>query len=173
MTEKRPSSADAIAGDATPRSTPMPWDQARGVLAAATFYWFATTRPSGAPHVRPVLGVWVDGTMYTTSNPARGKARNLAANDQVAFTVREPGVDLVLEGTAARVRDRATLDAVADAYHDKYGWPVTVEGDAYTAPYGAPTAGPPPYEPWAVTPSVVYAFGTDEEQAPHSTRFRF
>jgi hypothetical protein len=173
MTEQQPMSADAIAGDATTRSTPMGWDDARSVVADAQFYWFATTGPSGAPHVRPVLGVWVDGRLYTTSNPARRKARNLQANAQVAFTVREPGVDLVLEGTAERVRDHATLEAVAKAYHDKYGWPVTIEGDAFDAPYGAPTAGPPPYEPYEVTPSTVFAFGTDDEQAPHSTRFRF
>jgi hypothetical protein len=173
MTEKQPMSADAIAGDSTPRSTPMPWEQARSVLADAQFYWFASVTPSGAPHVRPVLAVWVDGHLYTTTNPTRRKARNLQGNDQVAFTVREPGIDLVLEGTARRVRDRAALDAVAAAYDEKYGWPVTVQGDAYDAPYGAPTAGPAPYEPYEVTPSVVFAFGTDDEQAPHSTRFRF
>jgi hypothetical protein len=48
-----------------------------------------------------------------------------------------------------------------------------VAGDRLDAPYGAPTAGPPPYEVYAVAPEVVYAFGVDDEHAPRSTRWRF
>jgi RNA polymerase sigma factor (sigma-70 family) len=31
-----------------------------------------------------------------------------------------------------------------EAYQDKYAWPVTVAGNAFTAPFGAPAAGHPP-----------------------------
>ena len=55
-----------------------------------------------------------------------------------------PGIDLVFEGEARRVTDRETLDAVAARYRQA-GWPVEVEGDAFTAPYSAPSAGPPPW----------------------------
>ena len=37
----------------------------------------------------------------------------------------------------------------------------------------APTAGPPPYLPYAITPETVYGIGTDEEFATRSTRWRF
>ena len=32
--------------------------------------------------MRPVLGVWVDGALHTTSSPAARKARNLAEDDR-------------------------------------------------------------------------------------------
>ncbi|MGH9244498.1 MAG: hypothetical protein ACRD29_09310 [Acidimicrobiales bacterium] len=44
---------------------------------------------------------------------------------------------------------------------------------AFDAPYGAPTAGPPPYQPYAVTPTVIFGFGTNDKFAPLSTRWRF
>lgn len=81
-------------------------------------------------------------------------------------------VDVVLEGTAEKV-DSAHLQRVAHAYAWKYGWPPTVKDGAFDAPYGAPTAGPPPYEVYEITPTVVYGFGTDDEHAPRSTRWQF
>ena len=36
---------------------------------------------------------------------------------------------------------------------------------------GAPTAGPPPYEVYAVTPATVFGFGEDESFS--ATRWRF
>jgi hypothetical protein len=50
---------------------------------------------------------------------------------------------------------------------------VTIEDGAYQAPYGAPTAGPPPYHLYAFAPTAVYAFGTNESLGPRSTRFAF
>jgi hypothetical protein len=35
------------------------------------------------------------------------------------------------------------------------------------------TAGPPLYEVYVVTPAIVFAFGTDETRAAHSTRWQF
>lgn len=106
-------------------------------------------------------------------NPTARKGRNLAADGRCALTVTTEGMDLVLEGTARRVRDRDHLERIGRAYADKYGWPVTIDGDAFDAPYGAPTAGPPPYQAYEVTPSVVFGFGTDEDLAPRTTRWRF
>ncbi len=173
MAEHEPTTVDAIAGDSTERGEPMPWEEVREVLADSQLYWLATAGPAGAPHVRPVLAVWNDGALYTTTSPQARKARNLERDGHCAVTVREEGYDLVLEGTATRVRDEPTLKAVQAAYDDKYGWPVTIEGDAFTAPYGAPTAGPPPYAPYAIVPETVFAFGTDDNRAPRSARFRF
>ena len=165
--------AVAISGDATPPTTPMPWAEAQRRLAGAQTYWLATTAPGARPHVRPVLGVWVDGSLHTTSSPAARKARNLAENDRCSFSVSADSVDVVLEGTAAKVADPDHLQRVADAYDDKYGWPPTVADGAFDAPYGAPTAGPPPYEVYEITPTVVFGLGTDEVHAPRSTRWSF
>ena len=73
MAEHEPTSADAIAGDSTERAEPMGWSEAREVIAETQMYFVATIGPGGAPHVRPVLGVWVDGALVT-----RPRARRLA-----------------------------------------------------------------------------------------------
>jgi hypothetical protein len=79
----------------------------------------------------------------------------------------------VVEGPAAWVTDRQVLERVAAAYDDKYGWPVTITDDnLFDAPYGAPTAGVPPYRAYEISPRVVYAFGTDNDLGVRSTRFR-
>ena len=65
---------------------------------------------------------------------------------------------LVLEGLASKVVDAALLQSVADAYRSKYDWNVTVADGAFDAPYGAPTAGPPPYQPYEIRPAAVFGF---------------
>jgi nitroimidazol reductase NimA-like FMN-containing flavoprotein (pyridoxamine 5'-phosphate oxidase superfamily) len=170
MATREPSSTQPMT---TSGAALIPWADARERLAAAQLYWFASVRPDGAPHVRPVLAVWWDGSMYSTSSPTARKATNLAANARCAITVRDPDMDLVLEGEATRVDDEATLEVVAATYLEKYGWPVTIRDGAYDAPYGAPTAGEPPYALYRVTPAAVFAFGTDDELGPRSTRFGF
>lgn len=152
----------------------MRWEDARDRLAAADLYWVATVRAGGgAPHVRPVFAVWVDGLLCSTTNGARAKARNLAADPHVAFTTRTDEIDFIVEGTAAPVTDEAMLERIADAYRAKYGWPLTVRAGELYAPFGAPAAGPPPYRPYAVTPEVIFAMGTSEALGPRSTRWRF
>lgn len=42
-----------------------------------------------------------------------------------------------------------------------------------TPPYGAPTAGHPPYRVYELTPAVAYAFGTGSNLEERSTRYRF
>jgi nitroimidazol reductase NimA-like FMN-containing flavoprotein (pyridoxamine 5'-phosphate oxidase superfamily) len=156
---------------ARPDARVLAWAEAQARLAEARTYWLATTGPGGAPHVRPVLAVWADGGLFSTTSPAARKAGNLRSRPRCALTARTDGLDLVVEGTAARVTDAAWLQRVA--YLAKYGWPVTVRDGAFDAPYGAPTSGPPPYEVYGITAAVVFGFGTDETFAPLSTRWRF
>lgn len=168
--ETEPTSADPIAVDA---KTVLPWAEARTRLAAAQTYWLGTVRSDGGPHVRPVLAVWVDGALYSSSSPRARKYGNIAREPRCALSTSTQGLDLVVEGDATVVRDHATLERVAEAYASKYEWPVTVRNGAFEAAYGAPTAGPPPYEIYVVRPTVVFGFGTDEAFAPRSTRWRF
>src|SRR6188472_487639 len=109
MTHLEPTSARAIAGDATTPTTALAWPDAADRLAASLFVWFTTTRPDGAPHSRPVLSVWVDGRPHTTSRPGAVKARNLAANPRCSFSLTTDGMDVTLEGTAERVTDQTQL----------------------------------------------------------------
>lgn len=82
-------------------------------------------------------------------------------------------MDVVIEGPVAWIDDPQRLHRIGEAYQDKYGWPVTVAGNAFHAPYGAPTAGHPPYRVYELIPVVADAFGTDNNLAGRSTRFRF
>ena len=76
----------------------------------------------------------------------------------------------MLEGEAARATDPATLEAIAAIYRDG-GWPAQVDGDALTAPYSAPSAGPPPWHVYRFTSHTVFGVGSGE---PHgATRWRF
>ena len=85
-----------------------------------------------------------------------------------------PAIDIVVEGAASWVDDRTRLEQIASAYDSKYGWPVTITGqNMFDAPYGAPTAGPPPYRVYEITPKFVYAFGTSDNLGARSTRFHF
>ncbi len=76
-----------------------------------------------------------------------------------------------LEGMAAAVRDTAELQRAAEAYATKYAWHVRIQNGAFDADYGAPTAGPPPYELYALKPQHVFGFGVAETWSP--TRWRF
>jgi pyridoxine/pyridoxamine 5'-phosphate oxidase len=79
----------------------------------------ATVRPDGTPHVRPVLGVWVDERLHFVSGSATSKTRHLAVSPQVTITVAADGIDLVAEGRAERVKDLVLLRRVADEYAAK------------------------------------------------------
>jgi len=181
MPERGPASAvnitetwhDNVLTRGDPRHV-IPWDDVRDRIATAGDYWVSTVRASGAPHVRPVFAVWIDGLLVSTTNGARVKARNLESNPRVSFTTRVDGVDVIVEGRAKFVTDEKLLARIAEAYRSKYGWPLEIRDDgAYHAPFAAPAAGPPPYRPYAVTPEVVYGMGVTEELAPRTTKYTF
>jgi Pyridoxamine 5'-phosphate oxidase len=151
----------------------IPWADARKRIADGFWFWWATTRRDGRPHVRPVLAVFVDDVLYSTTSPHAYKARNAANEPRSTFTVATDEIHFMVEGSVRPVRDDTTLERVADAYRTKYDWPVTVRDGAFVAPYGAPTAGPPPYQPYALTPDVILGLGTNERFAMRSTRWRF
>jgi hypothetical protein len=153
----------------------LPWSRprdllARGPLGPATTFFLGTTRPDGRPHAAGVGAAWSDGDLYFTSGPATRKARNLAANPACTLAVSLDGIDLVLEGGASRVVDGPTLERVAAVYR-KGGWPATVEGDAFTAPFSAPSAGPPPWHLYRFT--LQTAFGVATAEPYGATRWRF
>ena len=129
-------------------SEPIPWSRALAQLDAGGgrgTYWLATTRPDGRPHIAGFGGLWVDGKVYLVSGAATRKSRNLSANPNCAVSVSLPGLDLVIEGTVTRGTDEPTLVRLAERYAAQ-GWPATVENGALTAPYSAPSAGPPPWD---------------------------
>jgi nitroimidazol reductase NimA-like FMN-containing flavoprotein (pyridoxamine 5'-phosphate oxidase superfamily) len=109
----------------SPGADPTPWEAGRHELAAAEIYWFTTVRPDGRPHCTPLIGVWLDDTLFICTGPEERKHRNLAENPNVVVTtgknVYATGLDVVLEGQAEQVTDPDLVRRVADAYVAKYG----------------------------------------------------
>lgn len=156
-------------------SEPIPWSRALWELEAAATesygeehaprtYWLATVRPDGRRHVAGVGALWVDGKFYFTSGAGARKSRNLAENSNCVLAMALTGLDLVVEGTAARVTDEATLQRLAERYAAQ-GWPASVRNGAITAEYSAPSAGPPPWDLYAVTPTTAFGVATTEPGA--------
>jgi hypothetical protein len=157
-------------------SPPIPW--ARPLAELRSFVggphastWLATTRPDGRAHLAGVGALWHDGAFYIVSGPGTRKSRNLAENGSCAISVSLPTIDLVIEGRARRVTDSATLERLAQRYRDQ-GWVPTVEGDAFTAPYSAPSAGPPPWYLYEIRPEVAFGVATEEPYGAMRWRFR-
>jgi len=153
----------------------LPWSRPRDILAADTptadlTFFVATVRPDGRPHTAGVGAIWVDDALYFVGGPGTRRSRNLAANAACSVAVRLRGIDLVLEGDAQRVTDGSTLERVAAVYRTG-GWPATVENDALTAPFSAPSAGPPPWHLYRLT--LHHAVGVAGEEPPGATRWDF
>ena len=153
--------------------TALPWVDVLEHLARADGFWVVTLDRTGSPCPRPVFAVVVDDAVHTSSSPAARKARNLASDARCALGAHTDDFDLVIEGIGRRVTGTTALEQVADAYRARYGWPVTVAGDAMDAPFGAPTAGPPPYAVFRIEPIRAYAIGITDDTNYLSTRYRF
>src|SRR6478735_11069448 len=152
---------------------PIPWSTALMALDSnepqKQTPFLTTTRPDGRPHVAGVGALWDSGRVYVVSGPGTQKSRNLARNPSCVIAFSLTGIDLVIEGTAARVTDDATLQHMAKRYADQ-GWPATVKDGAFTHEYSAPSAGPPPWYVYEITPTTVY--GVMSTEPGGATRWR-
>lgn len=123
--------------------------------------WLTTIDPDGRPHVMPIGMISVGGAWHFTSGPRTRKSRNIARDPRCTMSVATRPFDLVVEGTAERVTDAAELQTVAEAFAAQ-GWPARLDGDALTAEFSAPSAGPPPWNVYRLVPSTVFALGAAE-----------
>lgn len=118
-------------------ATATPWSLARGQLEKAEVYWLSTVRPDGRPHVTPMVAVCMDGALYFSTGGTERKAHNLAQNLHCAITTGcnrvAEGLDLVVEGDAVLVSDKATLQRVADGFAAKYDPPFSFKATDFSA----------------------------------------
>ena len=123
-------------GDAS--ATPPPWSEIERRLTDAQLYWIVTVRPDGRPHAVPLVGVWHDGAFAFCTGAEEQKHRNLEGDPRVAVATGSTGAgawdggrEVVVEGTAVRVRDHDALQELADAWSAKYGddWRFEVRGE--------------------------------------------
>jgi len=139
----------------------LEWNWAEERMVKAKRYWLATTRPDGAPHVRPVDGVWVNGALCFGGAEGSRWSRNLAANAALTVHIGGDQEVVILEGAAERVSDEK--DPVVE--------PMRAASKAkYPEYFGG---GVPPFAPfWRLRPQVAYAWTLDKFPMS-ATRWRF
>lgn len=134
--------------------------------------WLTTINPDGSPHVTGIGGLYADNAFWFETGQQTRKATNLSREPRCALSVATNEFDLVIEGTAQQITDPPTVAAMAARWAAE-GWPARVDesGRALTADYSAPSAGPPPWYVYRLTPETATALQTIEPGG--ATRWRF
>jgi hypothetical protein len=134
--------------------------------------WIATIDEDGSPHVTGIGSGWLDGALIFETGRTTRKGRNLARDPRCTISLSLEEFDLVVEGEAELVTDPAVVAEVARMYNED-GWPAEVDesGTALTAPFSAPSAGPPPWHVYRVVPKIATVLSTVEPGG--ATRFVF
>lgn len=134
--------------------------------------WLATIDADGRPHVTGIGALWTDDAFWFETGTTTRKGRNLARDPRCTLSLATNELDLVVEGEAEVVTDPATVAAMAARWSAE-GWPVRVDdtGTALTAEFSAPSAGPPPWHVYRLTPHAATALLTVEPGG--ATRWRF
>jgi len=151
-----------------PGAAPVPWPEVDSVLAKSEMFWLSTVRGDGRPHVTPLPTVWVDGVLHFCCGDREQKAANLRANPNCVLTTGtnqlHSGLDVIVEGVAVRVTDRARLAELARLWKSKLDWDFQVGEDAFTDGEGRNALV------YGVAPTKVLSFG----KSPYTqTRYRF
>ena len=123
--------------------------------------WLATINRDGSPHVTGIGALWVDDAFWFETGEGPGRRKNLARDPRCTLSVATHDFDLVVEGEARKVTDASTVAAMAERWAAE-GWPARVDdtGLALTAEYSAPSAGPPPWFVYRLSPKTATALLT-------------
>jgi hypothetical protein len=134
--------------------------------------WLTTIDEDGSPHVTGVGALWVEGTFWFETGDGTRKARNLARDPRCTLSVATHEFDLVVDGRAHKVTDPPTVASMAARWAAE-GWPARVDdsGQALTAEFSAPSAGPPPWFVYRLTTLTATAVATVEPGG--ATRWHF
>ncbi|MET0578209.1 MAG: pyridoxamine 5'-phosphate oxidase family protein [Ilumatobacteraceae bacterium] len=134
--------------------------------------WLATINEDGTPHLTGIGALWADDTFWFETGATSRKGRNLERDARCSLSLATDRFDLVVEGEARQVTDPPTVAAMAARWAEG-GWPAHVDetGTALTAPFSAPSAGPPPWHVYRLMPRSATALETVEPGG--ATRWRF
>jgi hypothetical protein len=134
--------------------------------------WLTTINADGSPHVTGIGALWADGSFWFETGEGTRKGKNLARDARCVLSVATHDFDLVVEGTASKISDPQIVAAMAARWAAD-GWPARVDdsGQALTADFSAPSAGPPPWSVYRIDLRTATALAT---VAPGgATRWRF
>jgi hypothetical protein len=134
--------------------------------------WLATIDADGSPHVTGIGANWVDDRFWFETGDRTRKARNIARDPRCTLSIATREFDLVVEGEAQKVTDPTTVAAMAARWAAE-GWPCRVDdtGQALTADFSAPSAGPPPWFVYRIEPLAATALAIIEPGG--ATRWTF
>ena len=134
--------------------------------------WLATIDADGSPHVTGIGAIWVDDGFWFETGERTRKARNIARDPRCTLSIATREFDLVVEGEASKITDPPIVAAVAERWATE-GWPCRVDetGQALTADYSAPSAGPPPWFVYRIEPRAATALAIIEPGG--ATRWTF
>jgi hypothetical protein len=134
--------------------------------------WLSTVNEDGSPHVTAVGALWLDGTFWFQTGTGTRKGRNVARDPRCSVAVSIRDADVVFEGEATRVTDPTALTRIAKAWTEQ-GWPAepAESGSGITAPFNAPSQGPPPWNVYRIQPRSATVVASAEPGG--LTRFRF
>jgi nitroimidazol reductase NimA-like FMN-containing flavoprotein (pyridoxamine 5'-phosphate oxidase superfamily) len=108
----------------------LAWDVVAARLQEARYYWLATVRPDGRPHVVPLDGLWVDARWYFGGSPSTVKHRNLLANPYATVHLEDGGSAVIVDGRCEIERpSQDEAESLVTASKAKYGYAPPI--DAY------------------------------------------
>jgi general stress protein 26 len=144
------------------------WSEVARVLSESEMFWLSTVRRDGRPHVTPLPAIWAGGTLHFCAGSHEQKARNLGFDSRCVLTAGSnqfrAGLDVVVEGTAARVTDLAHLRQLSATWKAKLDWDFEVTDGGFLDPAGRTGLV------FGVAPAKVLAFGKN----PYTqTRYSF
>ena len=125
--------------------------------------WLATVNEDGSPHATAVGAIWLDGSYWFQTGAGTRKSRNVERDPRCSIAVSILDADVVIEGDATRVTDPSAVACAAKAWADG-GWPAEPDqsGAGITAPFNAPSQGPPPWNVYRIEPrSATVVLGTE------------
>ena len=133
--------------------------------------WLATINADGSPHVTGIGALWADDAFWFETGEQTRKARNVARDPRCTLSLATREFDLVVEGDAHQIRDPEIVARMAALWAEE--WPCRVDetGTALTADFSAPSAGPPPWHVYRITPRAATALAIVEPGG--ATRWRF
>jgi hypothetical protein len=161
---------------------PVDWDEMAARLGSRTrpdpdahnafTTWLTTLNEDGSAHVTAVGAMWVDGAFWFQTGDGTRKARNVARDPRCSLAVSVRDADVVIEGDATRVTDPDVVARIAKVWADD-GWPAEPDesGTGITAPFNAPSQGPPPWHVYRIEPRSAVAISSAEPGG--LTRFNF
>ena len=135
----------------TPEDQPLPWSYVEERLQKALNYWLTTVSPSGRPHVRPVDGVWVLGSLCFGGSDETRWVKNLEQIPAASINLGSEEEAIILEGEVEYITEPSNPLGAASTAASREKYPQYFKE-------GAPLDSQEFLPFWCFRPRVAYAW---------------